>query len=172
MDPSQFLNSKISIILALWWKFGVVLTVFAHFRAVLVIFRFLTLLYMGGGLYLPYQSYFICALPSRLRCGKILKSMWTNYASEDSVIFLEVMTVSSRRYHQNRGISLYLLIKNWKITKTALKWAKTVKTSPNFHQRTKIIRIFEFQNFFGRGPFLRILGQFFQFCHLFWKTQK
>ena len=73
---------------------------------------------------------------------------------------------------QNRGISLYLLIKNRKITKTALKWAKTVKTTPNFHQRAKIIRIFEFKIFFGRGQFLRILGQFFQFCHFFWKTQK
>ena len=37
----KFWKSNIRIILVLWWKFGLVLTVFAHFRAVLVIFRFL-----------------------------------------------------------------------------------------------------------------------------------
>ena len=39
--PKCFFNSKIRIILALWWKFGVVFTVFAPFRAVLGNFRFL-----------------------------------------------------------------------------------------------------------------------------------
>ena len=82
------------------------------------------------------------------------------------------MTVSSRGYHQNRGISLYLLIKNRKITKTALKWVKTVKTTPNFHQRAKIKQIFEFKIFFGRGQFLRILGQFFPILSLFSEKRK
>ena len=81
------------------------------------------------------------------------------------------MTMSSRRYPKNRGISLYLLIKNRKITKTALKWAKTVKTTPNFHQRSKIIRICEFKNIFWRGPFLRILGQFFNFVNFYEKRK-
>ena len=109
----------------------------------------------GGGKFTPtkvilfalFQAAYGVEKSSKV-CEPITVKILSNFYPIWS-IFLEVMTMLSRRYPKNRGISLYLLIKNRKITKTVLKWAKTVKTNTNFHQRTKIIRIFEFQIFFG-----------------------
>ena len=132
----------------------------------------------GLGVNLPHQSYFICALPSRLRCGKILKSVWTNYVQQDSVKlwaylkhFLRSYDCFVKEVFQNRGISLCLLIKNRKITKTALKWAKTVKTN-KFSPKDQNITNFRISKFFWEGSIFANFRTVFPILSLFLKNAK
>ena len=77
--------------------------------------------------------------------------------------FLRSYDYFVKEVSQIRGISLHLLIKNRKISKTALIRGKTVKITPNFHQRAKIIRFFEFKILCEGSIFCEFLGTFSNF---------